>query len=543
MDAVIKETELMRQQGATQYAISQRYRKEYTWVRNIDGAERPLDGGYTAARCAGRDAYEISLPAATRAGKHAADTAWPVLIDGSTDATNQVGVVDLLPDGIGLLRFSRSEKGRAAETAFSTKHAELSVATRRCANGQERPVAVAMRMRGTSRDDEGAQNMEAQEIARLGNKYGHAEMANQAILDGQSLDEFRSTLLEKTSSSPLSTPTVHQTTERQFNLGSALRAEITGDWSSAGYEREASQEARKAYPGTARGLVVPPSAVLGQRAAITSTGGAADAVETNLRPDMFIDKLRAGSSVMAAGATVMSGLQRGIVIPKHTTDATAQWLAEGAAATESSIDIGSISLSLKRVSGTQSYTREALLQAQPAIDEIVRRSITTQLMQAIDLAGLEGTGANNQPTGVLNTSGVNTLTTTTVDAISHSEALQALSAIEADNVATQGAVWIMNPVDFASIAATTVDSGSGRFVIENGTLHGRRVIQTTKATQGTVYLGVWENLLIGQFGGIDLIVDPYSAATSAKVAITCHMMADVAVRHPEAFNVITLASA
>ena len=537
-----KDVEAMRARGATSLAINARFRKEYTWHREIDGPERAVAPGYTAARAMGRAAFEIDLPAATRAGQHSADTGWPILKDGSTASTGQVGICDLLPDGRGLLRFSRSESGRAAEAAFATKQAAVSVATRTDANGQDRPVALTLRTREQSRKDEGAQNMEAQEIARLGAKYGQDAIATQAIAEGKTLEAFRSQLLDANATGPLDAPAIHTAGHRQCNLGSAIRAEITGDWSKAGFERETTQEARASYPGTARGLVVPPSVVLGQRAAMTSTGAAAGAIETNLQPSMYIDSLRAASSVMAAGATVMSGLDRGVVIPKQATDATAYWLAEGAAATESAIDVDSISLNLKRVSGTQTFTREALLQSQPAIDEIVRRSITTQLMQAIDLAGLEGTGANNQPTGVANTSGVNTLTAAGA-ALTRAEALNALAAIEGDNIPTDNAVWIFHPTDYARTAHYTQDAGSGRFVIENGELQGRRVIQTTKATQGTAYLGVWENLLIGQFGGVDLIVDPYSEAKAAKVGITAHMMADVAVRHAQAFNVITLTQA
>ena len=534
-----RDVEAMRASGATSQAINARFRKEYTWHRDLSGPERAIEPGYTAARAMGRTAYEIDLPTATRANIHPADTGWPVLKDGSTAATDQVAICDLLPDGRGLLRFSRSENGRAMETAFATNRTTLSVATRKNADGQDRPVAITLRTRENSRINEGAQKMEAREIARLGAKYSQDAMATKAIAEGQTLEAFRSALMEANATGPLDAPAIHNAGQRQFNLGSAIRAEITGDWSQAGFERETTQEARASYPGTARGLVVPPSAILGQRASMTSTGTAAGAIETNLQPSMYIDSLRSASSVMAAGATVMSGLDRGVVIPKQATDATAYWLAEGAAATESAIDVDSISLSLKRVSGTQSFTREALLQSQPAIDEIVRRSITTQLMQAIDLAGLEGTGTNNQPTGVANTSGVNTLTTTGT-ALTRAEALDALAAIEGDNIPTDNAVWIFHPTDYARTANSTQDAGSGRFVIENGELQGRRVIQTTKATQGTAYLGVWENLLIGQFGGVDLIVDPYSEAKAAKVAITAHMMADVAVRHAEAFNVITL---
>ena len=81
---------------------------------------------------------------------------------------------------------------------------------------------------------------------------------------------------------------------------------------------------------------------------------------------------------------------------------------------------------------------------------------------------------------------------------------------------------------------------SGRFVIDNGTILGRRVIQSTLCTAGTVYLGQYRECMVAMFGGVDLVIDNYSEARSAKVLITQHQMVDVAIRHPVAFCKITL---
>ena len=68
----------------------------------------------------------------------------------------------------------------------------------------------------------------------------------------------------------------------------------------------------------------------------------------------------------------------------------------------------------------------------------------------------------------MNTSGINTLTTAGSSTSTHAEALQALSKLEEDNVTSANSVFIMHPTNYSTIAATAVNSGSGRFVIENG---------------------------------------------------------------------------
>lgn len=171
---------------------------------------------------------------------------------------------------------------------------------------------------------------------------------------------------------------------------------------------------------------------------------------------------------------------------------------------------------------------------------LIRSSLTRQLAQALDQAALSGNGSAPNPRGIVNTSGVNTLTAAAGGAISHAEALTALAALEADNVPSAGAVFLMHPTDFAKIAAKEVATGTGRFVIEEGAILGRRVIQTTLASAGTVVVGDFQHVVVGLFGGTDLVVDNYTEARKAQVIITMHQMSDVAVRHAEAFCVVTL---
>ena len=77
-------------------------------------------------------------------------------------------------------------------------------------------------------------------------------------------------------------------------------------------------------------------------------------------------------------------------------------------------------------------------------------------------------------------------------------------------------------------------------MIENGTILGRRVVQSTLASAGMVVLGDYSHCMIGMFGGTELVVDNVTEARSAQVLVTQHQMADVAIRHAVAFCKITL---
>lgn len=376
------------------------------------------------------------------------------------------------------------------------------------------------------------------EIARLGQNHGRSDLATAAITAGRSLAEFRNELLEAVGNKPLDVIGAPAITGRAdgYSLAKAIRGQINGKLD--GLEAETHKELSRSMPVAPRGVVVP-SLLLQERATMT-TSGVANLVGSMPRGDLFVDRLQPASAVMAAGATMLPGLDKAITIPKETAELAAAFVAEGSAATETSLTIGSISLSPKRVSGTASFTLETLVQANPSVDVLIRSSLTRQLAQALDQAALSGNGTAPNPRGIVNTSGVNTLTAAAGGAISHAEALTALAALEADNVPSAGAVFLMHPTDFAKIAAKEVATNTGRFVIEDGAILGRRVIQSTLATAGKVVVGDFQHVVVGLFGGTDLVVDNYTEARKAQVIITMHQMSDVAVRHAEAFCVVTL---
>ncbi len=189
---------------------------------------------------------------------------------------------------------------------------------------------------------------------------------------------------------------------------------------------------------------------------------------------------------------------------------------------------------------TKIFTLEALTQSDPSIDALVRNDLNRQIAKGIDDAALEGSGSGANPTGFANTSCISTLATYGSSTMTYPEALTALSKLEEGNVSSTGAVFIMNPANFATIAGTAVDTGSGRFVIDNRTSLGRRVIQSTLCTAGTVYRRQYSECIVAQFGGVDLVVDNFNEARSAKVLHTQHQLVDVGVRHAQAFCKITL---
>jgi HK97 family phage major capsid protein len=507
------------------------------WLARSEG----LSAIYRSTRSHGREAYEIELPqaqAAIGAGRRRLP-----LLEGN-DPTKQVGVVEAREDGKALVRFSRTAGAQAAQIALATGKCRLSLAYVKQGKALPTPAAVVLQTSQSDVLSEENTMSDANEILALGARHNRSDLAAAAVAAGKSIAQFRGELIEALGETKLidSWPHEYRSEPREFSLTRLIHAEVTGDYSNAGYEREMAQEARRNYAGKAKGLVVPSDALL-SRASMLTSGTAAGAVGTTLLGSAYIDALRPASAVMAAGATMFPGLGANVSIPKNTGDLSAAWVAEGGTIAESDIDVTTVDMVPRMVAGRASFTRHLLATSTPAIDDLVKRSLLAQITNAIDKAALEGSGTAPTPRGVLNTSGVAAFTTTGTGVMTWSEAHTAMAEVAAANLDNSRGTWILHPDDAAMLATLSVDSGSGRFVLENGMVAGRRVIQSTHATAGKLYFGLFEHVYIGMWAGLDLIIDPYTNGSTGTVNIYAHQLADVAVAYPQAFCVATLKTA
>ena len=88
---------------------------------------------------------------------------------------------------------------------------------------------------------------------------------------------------------------------------------------------------------------------------------------------------------------------------------------------------------------------------------------------------------------------------------------------------------------FGILKSTAKDTGSGSFVFEGGQINGYNAIVSKQATEGNMYFGNFSDLLIGMFGGLDIVVDPYTASTTGTVRVVALQSVDAAVRNAGSF--------
>lgn len=206
-----------------------------------------------------------------------------------------------------------------------------------------------------------------------------------------------------------------ETRARDFSITRALVASLPRDLGGgnvdAGFEREISQEVARRSGRKFEGIAVPDECLVEQRTLTVGTSGAAESLYPTVhRPDLFIDMLRSRLITGRLGATVLNGLVGDNDIPKQIGSSTAQWVGEEGEITATDADFDDVHLRPKTVGAITSFSRRTLINAQPSVEMLVRRDLAAVVARAIDRAAILGTGAGNMPLGVVNTSGVHSLT-------------------------------------------------------------------------------------------------------------------------------------
>lgn len=327
---------------------------------------------------------------------------------------------------------------------------------------------------------------------------------------------------------------------------------------AAAFELECSSAARAARDsGEIRGETVPldvlrhvsaPQSAQRDLTVGTATAGG-HTVATNLLAGSFIDLLRASMALTQLGVRMLTDLNGNLAIPRQTGGATAYWVAESGAPTESAAAFDQVALTPKTVGAFSDISRRLLLQSSIDVENFVRQDLATVLAMAIDLAGINGSGSSNQPRGILNTSGIGSVaggTNGLAPAWSHIVNLE--SAVANQNAATGNLGYLTNTAVRGKLKQTERFSSSGMPVWgDDNTLNGTRAAISNQVpsnlTKGTasgtcsaIIYGNWADLIVGMWGGLDLMADPYTGSTTGTVRIVGLQDVDVAVRHAESFS-------
>ena len=398
------------------------------------------------------------------------------------------------------------------------------------------------------------------EIIAIGQQYQCTDLASEAVRSGKTIEEFKNIVMEKMANKPVDSADIGMSVKeaKNFSFMRAINAMANPAdrkaQQDAQFEREASDAFATKYGRSAQGFFVPLEVQKRDLNVTTNTAGG-HTVSTNLLAQSFVELLRSRMQVTKMGAQTLSGLTGSIAIPRQTGGATAYWVAESGSPAETQQAFDQVTMNAKTVGAFTDISRKMLLQSSLDVEAFVRNDLATVLALELDRAAIAGTGLSNQPTGILATSGIGDVAGGTNGlAPTWAHIVELWSDLAVAN-ADFGSLGILtNAKVIGKLMGTLKATGVAGYIIENfpgadgfTSAAGLRVgasnqvpSNLVKGTSGAVcsalISGNWNDLIIGQWGTLDLMVDPYSGSTSGTVRVVALQDADIAIRHPESFS-------
>lgn len=392
------------------------------------------------------------------------------------------------------------------------------------------------------------------ELGEAHAKRGMDKLAVEYVRNGKSLEEFRSAMLDKLAADTAETDTINlnQREAKEYSYVRAIAAALgrAEGQNVSGFEVEISQDIERNMPANYKrngGIFVPLSL---QRTAISealynTSGKGASTVFT--QPGEFIDMLRNASVAVGLGARVMSGLTGPVSFPSQTAAATAYWMPEndGTDVTASNATLSSVSLTPKTLQATTAFSRQLMAQASMDVEAFIRNDLAAVHALAWDVAVMHGTGSNNQPTGIYTASNVNAVAMGGVPTFG--KLVDMVTEVLKDNALAGSLAFATTPGMAGKLAQTVVAASTDTRMIwsgalDNGNLAGYKAIASNQVSavlgggseHGLIF-GNWADAMIGMWGALELVVDPYAKKKQGMIEVTSFQLCDVALRHVGSF--------
>lgn len=258
----------------------------------------------------------------------------------------------------------------------------------------------------------------------------------------------------------------------------------------------------------------------------------------------WIDLLRNKIICSELGATFLGGLTGPVVFPRLTAATIAQSVAEGVQLQPFDQVLDQVKLEPHRCGSRQFYSRLALLQPSYDVESLIWNDHSAVIARYIDYMALNGTGAGDQPLGLLNIPGINQIVfggTPQYQQLINFETQIRKFNVEGNLAFATTSVGRgrLKALPMTLVGSTVVSNPSvamWRGGEDDGTLLDFKAMATQQIPFDILLAGVFENMLIGMFGGIISIVDNFTRADRDEIALTLNTYFDDNVRHVQAFT-------
>lgn len=319
----------------------------------------------------------------------------------------------------------------------------------------------------------------------------------------------------------------HNIMEKQFSLLRAIRAIANNQKLNdvdAAVINAGAQEFRKA--GVEFGGQIQLPNMIENRAAITVAAEGEDVVATDIYD--ILTPLRARNVLVQAGAKFMTGLVGNVQVPIMSAS-NVSWEGETASAQDGAGTFTNVTLSPKRLTAYIDISKQFLVQDGVGAEAVIREDLIKAINSKLESTILgNAAGSTTQPAGIF-------YGNTPTSVSDFGDVCDVEAAIEEANVLGE-LKYIVSPKTKAVLRGMIKGQNGTGMVYENGSVDGTPALVTTNVAQNKYVVGDFANLAIGQWGAIDLTVDPYTKAADGQVRLVINAFFDAKVLRAGAFG-------
>ena len=246
----------------------------------------------------------------------------------------------------------------------------------------------------------------------------------------------------------------------------------------------------------------------------------------------ILEPLRGKSILAEAGATFLTGLVGNISIPNYT-GSTCGWKGELEAADNGKGTFGSVELSPKRLTAYIDISKQFLTQDSVGAEEMLRSDIVNALIAKLEQTIFgDAVGDTTKPAGIFNGA--------EVVAPSYAGVCAAEAALT-DYLGDKR--FVMSPTAKSSFKQTTISGEKSdlRLLMQGNEVDGYPVSASSNVVAGGYAFGDFSELVVAQWGGIDIVVDPYTLATKNAIRLVINAFFDAKVRREGAIKAYKIA--
>ena len=323
----------------------------------------------------------------------------------------------------------------------------------------------------------------------------------------------------------------HNIMEKKFNLLSAIRSVAEGkpmDDATQAVIDAGKSEMRSAGVSMTGQIQIP----VENRAAVTVTAEGEDVVVTDFAN--ILDPLRTKNVLADSGANILTGLVGDLQIPAMGAE-NVNWEGETDEAQDGAGTFTNVKLTPHRLSAYIDVSKQFLVQDSLGAEALIRRDLVNAIQAKLEdtIFGTED-AEGGRPAGIFN--GV------TPTKVTDFKGLVTLESDVEDANFYGPAKYIVSPKAKAAMRAMAKSTKSTQLVMEGDNIDGTPVLSTGHIAKNTFAYGDWSQLYVGQWGAIDLTVDPYTKAAAGQVRLVINAFFDFKLVRPKAVVLGTTAA-